>query len=123
MRTSLVLVSLLLIAFCLSGCLYTHVRTPLDTDMDKTEMGDKQGEASIYGLLWLFAWGDSSTKAAADEGNLSVVTHLDQKLVSVLFGLYFKETTLAYGYGDHLPEGEEAAKEHDGEEHDGDGHE
>ncbi len=57
--------ALVLIAIMLSGCLYSHVTMPLSTELNETELGSKKGEASIYSVLWLFAWGDAGAAAAA----------------------------------------------------------
>jgi hypothetical protein len=83
--------------FLLSGCLYTNVLAPYDTDLNKTELGDKTGTASSQSLLWLVAWGDGSTAAAAKQGRISTITHMDREVFSVLFGLYTKTTTIVYG--------------------------
>lgn len=97
MRTIKIIAVTLITAFLLTGCVYTNIKTPLDMDLDKTEMGTKVGKASIYSVLWLFSWGDSSTAAASKEGGISTVTHMDRQVYSVLFGLYSKTTTIAYG--------------------------
>ena len=98
-RFKSVILSFLFIAFACttSGCLYSNVRLPLDNDVDNTEFGTRQGEASSQLMLWGFAWGDSSTHAAAQNGGLTTVTHLDLEQVVILFGLYGKRTTIAYG--------------------------
>ena len=59
--------------------------------------GSKEGRASNLSILWLFAWGDAGTKAAADNGDISVIKHADQEFMAVLFGLYFRVTTVVYG--------------------------
>ena len=41
----------------LSGC-FVNIKIPLDTDLDRTELGSKVGEASAQSVLWLFFWGD-----------------------------------------------------------------
>ena len=81
----------------LSGCIYSKVTTPYDTDVNNTELGDKVGRASMYSVLWLVAWGDAGVDAAAKNGNIKVVKHLDRESNAVLFGLYSKITTIAYG--------------------------
>lgn len=86
----------LLGALC-TGCLYSHVRTPLDTDLDRTTLGSKTGESDLYALLWLVSWGDASTRAAAENGNLATVNHMDMEIMSILFGLYYHQTTIVYG--------------------------
>jgi hypothetical protein len=84
-------------AFVLSGCVYSHVLTPYDTDLNKTVLGQKQGKASMESVLWLIAWGDASTSAAAKQGGLTTVNHMDREALFVLFGLYTKTTTIVYG--------------------------
>lgn len=88
----------LCLVFCLlSGCIYGNVVTPLDTDVAETELGSKVGKASIHSILYLFAWGDAGTEAAARDGDIHVITHLDEEYRIVLFGLYTRNTTIAYG--------------------------
>jgi hypothetical protein len=70
---------------------------PLDRDVARTTLGDKVGEASYQSVLWAVAWGDAGTKAAAENGGITTVTHLDQESLIVLMGLYAKRTTIAYG--------------------------
>jgi hypothetical protein len=83
--------------FLLAGCLYTNVLTPFDTDLNKTVLGAKKGTASNESVLWLVAWGDASTAAAAKEGGITTINHMDRELFSILFGLYTKTTTIVYG--------------------------
>ena len=81
----------------LSGCLYSDVAIPLDTNLDETRLGQKVGRAQVQSLLWLFAWGDSGMQAAAKEGGITTLRHADQESLVVLFGLYFRQTTVVYG--------------------------
>jgi hypothetical protein len=81
----------------MTGCLYTHVMTPYDTNLDKTVLGQKKGKASMHSVLWLFAWGDASTAAAAKEGGVGVVNHMDREFLNVIFGVYTETTTIVYG--------------------------
>ncbi len=81
----------------LPGCLLTNVTTPLDTDVAATQLGARSGTSSYTSLLWLFAWGDAGTHAAARAGGISVVRHMDQHTFMVLLGLYTKNTTIVYG--------------------------
>lgn len=97
MRAAFVLALLIVASFTFSGCLFTHVEIPYDTDLDVTEFGDKQGEASWNSVLWLVAWGDAGTNAAAQNGGITTVRHMDKKILSVLFGLYHHEETIVYG--------------------------
>ena len=91
------LIVLLLLSLILSGCIYMDVQRPLGTEFNKTELGTKTGQASCHSVLWLFAWGDAGTKAAAENGGIKIIRHVDTKIFSVLFGLYSRVTTIAYG--------------------------
>jgi len=79
-----------------SGC-FVNVKIPLDTDLDRTQLGTKVGEASAQGVLWLVLWGDSGTQAAAKQGGITVINHADRQIFSILFGMYARETTIVYG--------------------------
>lgn len=85
------------IMFTFSGCVYMNVKAPLDTDLNQTTMGSKTGKASAQSVLWLVAWGNAGTKAAAENGSISVINHMDVQLQSYLFGLYSKKTVVVYG--------------------------
>lgn len=91
------IVVLLLISLLVSGCVYSNIQRPLGTEFNKTELGTKTGQSSHYSVLWLFAWGDGGTKAAAEDGKITVIRHADTKLFFLLFGLYAKVTTVVYG--------------------------
>ncbi len=80
-----------------SGCAYMNVKVPLDLDLNQTTLGAKTGQASYQSVLWLFAWGDSGTKAAAENGGITTINHMDAELKSFLFGLYTKNTVIVYG--------------------------
>jgi len=88
---------LLFLAIFSTGCLYTDIQMPMDKNFDKTELGVKEGEADSHTVLYLVSWGDSGTKAAANDGDVKVIRHADRKVFSVLFGLYTKLTTVVYG--------------------------
>lgn len=80
-----------------SGCLYSDIKVPLDRDVSTTVLGPKIGYASNHSVLWLFAWGDGSTEAAARNGDLKVINHLDEEIFVIFFGAYTRSTTVAYG--------------------------
>ncbi len=86
-----------LAAILLESCAYTHIQRPLDTHFDNTRLGTKIGKASSYSILWLFAWGNAGTQAAAKNGGIKVIQHADIGIESVLFGLYTRVTTILYG--------------------------
>ncbi len=92
--------TIFLCIFCniaLTGCFYAHVTTPLDRDVDKTTFGSKTGTAESQSVLWAVAWGDAGTAAAAKNGGITTVNHMDQELLSVFFGIYMKSKTIVYG--------------------------
>jgi hypothetical protein len=97
LRTRLLVPLLLLAASTLSGCVYADVTMPLDTNLDKTSMGTKTGESTAHSILWLFAWGDAGTKAAAQQGGIKTATHADQRYFTILWGLFSSQTTIVYG--------------------------
>ena len=97
MKNRTVLLCVVLAMFLLSGCVYTHVLMPYDTNLDKTVLGQKQGKAATESVLWLVAWGDASTNAAAKQGGITTISHMDREILFVLFGLYAKTTTIVYG--------------------------
>ncbi len=88
---------LVLMTVFVSGCAYVHVQRPLDIDYDKTTLGTKVGRSHVRSVLWLVTWGDGGTKAAAEDGGLTTITHADTKYFSILFGLYTRITTVVYG--------------------------
>jgi len=87
----------LLAAPLFSGCVYTHIQTPLDVDLDRTRLGDKIGKSQWQSVLWAVAWGDAGTQAAAKNGGLTVINHADIETFVVLMGVYASETTILYG--------------------------
>lgn len=88
---------LFLALMLLPSCAFTNTVIPLDTDVENTELGSKVGEASNQGVLWLVAWGDAGMQAAAENGGIKTLMHADRRVLSVLFGLYTRTTTIVYG--------------------------
>ena len=86
-----------LFVLVMHGCVYSSVQRPLDTDFDKTTLGSKVGRSYAHSLLWLVAWGDAGTEAAAKEGGITTITHADVQVKLVLFGLYMRVSTVLYG--------------------------
>lgn len=91
------LLTALLLVVTLSGCVYSSAITPLDENVDETRIGKKTGKASVHIIAWLVAWGDAGVEAAAKNGDLEVIHHLDVERRIILFGLYSRITTIAYG--------------------------
>lgn len=81
----------------LPGCIYANTKLPLDTDLNQTKLGAKTGQSNAYSILWLVAWGDASTQAAAANGGITTLNHADQQNLLFLFGVYSRYTTIVYG--------------------------
>ena len=98
-----------------TGILYTEVHAPVS--LTPGPIGDRKGVATAYRigpppiLSWVtgvpalpslnnwFAWGDASSKAAAADGRITRVTHVDYRYQTVL--TVFQSLTLeVYGTGD-----------------------
>ena len=97
MKSLFLIMALAITIVSASGCIYTHVTVPLSTELNKTDLGHKQGESSMYSVLWLFAWGDAGAASAARNGGITVLTHMDTDVLSILFGVYGRVTTIVYG--------------------------
>jgi len=81
----------------LTGCIYSHITTPLDLDLDRTHLGSKVGVAEWQSVLGLVAWGDAGTQAAAKQGGLTQINHADLETLVILAIVYHRETTILYG--------------------------
>lgn len=79
------------------GSVFESTKAPLDTNVEKTELGTKTGESGAVSILTLFAFGDCSIHAAARNGNIEEITHADYSYTNIL-GIYQNFTTIAYGY-------------------------
>ncbi len=79
-----------------AGGLFTNFKAPLGTEYTGQSVETKQGQASSSSILFLFAFGDCSLEAAAEEGGLSTITHCDYSYLNVM-GLYQKFTIIAHG--------------------------
>ena len=97
MRRLLLALTLVIALTLTSGCAFVNTRTPLDKNLDNTELGSKVGKSYNYSLLWLATWGDGSYAAAARDGNIKVMKHSDQQSLVILFGLFAKRTIIVYG--------------------------
>lgn len=95
-RSWLPLVALLAVAL-LPGCLFTKIRTPLDTNLDSTSLGSKVGYSSAQSVLGLVAWGDAGIQAAAVDGDIETIMHADQEIFAILGFVYVKDTIIVYG--------------------------
>jgi hypothetical protein len=111
-RTLFLALALAIPAALLTGCvtapvapvvpplagIYTNIEAPLDLDSAGGKaIGPKRGEASTIAVLGLVAVGDAGVKAAAQQGGITRVNHLDYHFQSYVFGAFAKYTTVAYG--------------------------
>ena len=97
MKSGIKLAIILTVILMFSGCAYVHIKTPYDTDLDKTELGSKIGIAQAYSLFWLVSWGDASYSAAAKNGNIKVLKHADQETTQIFLGIYTRWRVIVYG--------------------------
>lgn len=96
MKKAMVLVFLAAVLIC-NGCAYTKIQLPLDKNFDDTQLGSRQGRASAQTILFLVSWGDSGTRAAAENGEIQVIKHADREIYSFGFGIFTRITTVVYG--------------------------
>ena len=108
MRIILGIVAACLLGVFLTGCMFTapvipptalvftNIKAPIDVDAASTPVALRKGEASSISVLGLVAVGDASVHAAAEEGDLTKVEHIDYKFLNVL-GLFTRFTTIVYG--------------------------
>ncbi len=79
------------------GYLYSQVdgagsRPPVSETASMTKVGTAESKAIVC-----VAMGDSSIKAAMENGGITKIHHVDYKVMNVLGGLYIKYTTVVYG--------------------------
>jgi hypothetical protein len=81
-----------------NAAVFTDISAPLGTEPHRAAgTPPTMGEASTQSVLGLFAWGDASMHAAADNGGLTTIEYADYKYLSVLWGLYSRFTVVAWG--------------------------
>ena len=79
-----------------AGVLFSDFKAPLGSEYTGQSVETKQGQASSFSVLCLFAFGDCSLQAAAKEGRLSTITHCDYSYLNVM-GVFQKFTIIAHG--------------------------
>lgn len=78
------------------GSAYTNIAAPIDIDADPSELGSRVGKGSVTAILGLVAWGDASLAAAARDGGVKTIRHVDYEYTNVLF-FYQRFTTVVRG--------------------------
>jgi len=91
------IIIILIVGLAVYGCAYVNVKTPYDSDLNRTELGSKKGTAEAYSLFWLFAWGDASYATAAKNGDITILRSADQEIFQILFGFYTRWRVVVYG--------------------------
>ena len=94
-----------LLAIGVTGCLSAPFQppsgvvsvttAPLSTE-GNWDISTKKGEASSFSVLGLYASGDCSIAAAARNGGLKKIGHVDYEYVNVI-GIWQKATVIVYG--------------------------
>ena len=75
--------------------LYSEISAPLSTE-GAIDVGSKKGEATAKTILGLVATGDCSIAAAAKNGGLTTIKHIDYKYKNIL-GIVQETTVVVYG--------------------------
>lgn len=79
-----------------SGWAYTNVRGPIAATSKEDWSDKKVGSATAKSILGLIATGDASIQAAAKNGGITKIHHVDHETRSVL-GVIAEFTTIVYG--------------------------
>lgn len=80
-----------------NGAWYSSVKGPVEAgaDVDRSK-ATKVGEAQAMSILGLIALGDCSIEKAAENGDITKISHVDHQSFSVL-GIYATYTTIVHG--------------------------
>lgn len=102
-KTFLRLFALVAVAVSMQSCIATQAGTGgLYTNVKQGEMatsnvrGSKMGTAKASAYLGLIAIGDASVEAAARDGGITRISHVDSQKKSIL-GIVTSTTTIVYG--------------------------
>jgi hypothetical protein len=79
------------------GIAFGDIQAPLDTNVDRTVVSSRSGEASTSTFLGMVSMGDASIETAARNGGLKVVHHADYQYKNIFFFFYQKFTVRVYG--------------------------
>ena len=101
-KVFLPIASLLLAVFLLTGCatiypvgsLYSQVKLPVNATSNSSY--SKVGKASCTSILTLITTGDASIEAAAKNGGITKIHHVDWEVENIL-GIIGTYTTTVYG--------------------------
>lgn len=82
------------VASPVSGGIYTDVKAPITATSNA--VGTKVGSAKATSILGIVATGDASIAAAASNGGIRNISHVDYQAMSIL-GIYATFTVYVYG--------------------------
>lgn len=78
------------------GMIFSDVKAPLMVDYDKAQVSPKSGRAESVCILGLVTTGDNSIQAAAAQGGIQTIEHVDYQYFNVI-GVYQKTTVVVFG--------------------------
>ena len=78
------------------GLIFSAVKAPMGVEFNNTSVPGKTGVASSSSILGLIAFGDASSKTAAQSAGITRIDHADYEMFNVL-GVYSKFTTVVHG--------------------------
>jgi len=102
----LILFSILVLSLtaCTRGYLYTNITTPLDRNMNETPIGNQKSILSthhlkepITGYNVSAEWQSRAIGDAAKRSNIEEIYYADLKTLSILGGIYKKQSIIIYG--------------------------
>ena len=76
------------------GMVYSDFDAPLGAG--PRDSGSKTGMSSVTAILGIISTGDGSVRAAATNGGIRNVKHVDYEFYNIL-GIYQRYTTVVYG--------------------------
>lgn len=80
-----------------TGSAFHETSQPVDITFDRTRLGERRGtaESKAY-FFYMVAKGDASVMAAARNGGLTQIDHVESEVLNIL-GLYVRYTTVVHG--------------------------
>ena len=78
------------------GSLFTQLELPVATTSNPVSSSSKKGTAVCKSYLSWIAVGDASIEAAAKDGGITKITHIDWEVENIL-GIYGVYTLTVYG--------------------------
>lgn len=81
-----------------TGGIYTLIEAPMDLNSQGgKQIGPLKGEAVCKAIMGIWAVGDAGLEAAARNGGITRINHVDYRYRKVFYGFVTEFTTIAYG--------------------------